>query len=382
MKKVLMLATTAAMIEQFNKNNIELLNEMGYIVDVAGNFREGNPISEERLEQFRTWIQERGGTYYDITAVRKPTAWKKNVGAYRQVVKLLCENQYAFVHVHTPIGSIIGRLAAHKTRTKIIYTAHGFHFFKGAPLKNWLLYYPAEWLCSWWTDILITINQEDYQLARKHMHARRTEYVPGVGIDTKKFGGGCIDRRKKREELGIAEDATVLLTVGELIERKNHKVIIEALRILREKKIEEKVHLLIVGKGELKEAYEQLIAQYGLKDSVTLLGFRNDIDALCEMADCFVFPSFQEGLSVALMEAMAAGLPVICSKIRGNVDLIEDGKGGYLVETEDIEAYADAILLLSQKKDKAKDMGTWNRQAIKRFDVQEIKKRMKDKVYK
>lgn len=382
MKKVLMLATTAAMIEQFNKNNIELLNEMGYIVDVAGNFREGNPISEERLEQFRTWIQERGGTYYDITAVRKPTAWKKNVGAYRQVVKLLYENQYAFVHVHTPIGSIIGRLAAHKTRTKIIYTAHGFHFFKGAPLKNWLLYYPAEWLCSWWTDILITINQEDYQLARKHMHARRTEYVPGVGIDTKKFGTSGIDRRKKREELGIAEDAVVLISVGELNDNKNHEVMIKAIGFLNRKRNDTKLHYLICGQGDREQYLQKLIEEEKLSEQVKLLGFQTDVHELLLMSDIFAFPSKREGLSVALMEAMAAGLPVICSKIRGNVDLVEDGKGGYLIAGQDIEDYADVILLLSQKKDKAKDMGTWNRQAIKRFDVQEIKKSMKDKVYK
>lgn len=243
MKRMLMLATTAAMIEQFNKNNILILEEMGYEVHVAGNWLEGNPISDERLEAFKEWITEHGGRYFHIPSVRRPSAMKANITAYRKVVELIKEYHYEFIHCHTPIGSVIGRIAAHVTHTKIIYTAHGFHFFKGAPLKNWILYYPVERFLSRWTDILITINQEDYQRAKKNFHAKRTEYIPGVGIDLKKFQMNLYDREKERKELGLHNGDILLLSVGELNENKNHEVVIRTLAKLKRKEL----HYVIVG---------------------------------------------------------------------------------------------------------------------------------------
>lgn len=374
MKRVLMLATTAAMIEQFNKNNIELLNDMGYVVDIAGNFREGNPISEERLEAFRWWITERGGEYYHIPAVRKPMALGANIKAYRMVVGLLKKYTYSFVHVHTPIGSIIGRLAAHKTHTKIIYTAHGFHFYKGAPFKNWLLYYPAEWLCSWWTDVLITINQEDYQLAKKHMHARRTEYVPGVGVDTEKFAACCVDREKKREELGISKDDILLISVGELNQNKNQSVVIRAMAELQNAN----VHYLLCGQGELLQELRQLAEELKVQKQVHFLGFRNDVLELYRCSDVFVFPSKREGLSVALMEAMASGLPVICSKIRGNVDLVENEKGGLYIQPESVKEMASAIRRMCTDVRFRRACSEYNFSAIKKYDTPNCNQIMKE----
>lgn len=320
MKKVLMLATTAAMIEQFNKNNILILEEMGYEVHVAGNWLEGNPISEERLEKFKTWITTHGGKYFHIPAVRNPGAVRANADAYKKVVNLIREHQYEFIHCHTPIGSVIGRIAAHYTHTKIIYTAHGFHFFKGAPLKNWLLYYPAERFLSRWTDMLITINKEDYERAKKSFYAKRTEYIPGVGIDTQKFSNGLIDREEKRKSLGLEETDIMLLSVGELIERKNHGIVIEAIAQLKE----ERYKYFICGKGALKDKYQSMIQELGLEKQVFLLGYRDDISELCQVADLYIFPSYQEGLPVALMEAVACHVPVICTNVRGNTDLIKN----------------------------------------------------------
>lgn len=320
MKKVLMLATTAAMIEQFNKNNILILEEMGYEVHVAGNWLEGNPISNERLEEFKVWITRHRGKYYHIPSVRNPSAVRANTDAYKKVVNLIKEHQYEFIHCHTPIGSVIGRIAAHYTHTKIIYTAHGFHFFKGAPLKNWILYYPVERLLSRWTDLLITINREDYERAKKSFHAKQTEYIPGVGIDTKKFSYGLIDRKEKRKSLGLEENDIMLLSVGELIPRKNHGIVIEAIAQLKE----ERYKYFICGKGELKDQYQSLIQKLGLEKQVFLLGYRDDISELCQAADLYIFPSYQEGLPVALMEAVACHVPVICTNVRGNTDLIKN----------------------------------------------------------
>lgn len=315
--KMLMLATTAAMIEQFNKNNILLLEEMGYEVHVAGNFLQGNPISEERLDAFKHWLDEHHGKWFNLPSTRKPWDFKGNGRALKIVTELINDNQYDFIHCHTPLGSVIGRIAAHRTGTKIIYTAHGFHFYNGAPLKNWLMYYPVERFLSRWTDVLITINEEDYKRAIEKFHAGKTVYIPGIGVDTKKYApeNTAIIRENKRKEIGVPENARLLISVGELIERKNHKAVVRALQNLPDD-----YWYVIVGKGELRDELMEL----DKTGHLILLGFRTDIRELLWSSDLFVFPSVQEGLSVALMEAMSAGLPCIVSKIRGNTDLIKD----------------------------------------------------------
>jgi glycosyltransferase EpsD len=221
------------------------------------------------------------------------------------------------------VGGFLARLAAKKYRKKgmtVIYTAHGFHFFKGAPIKNWLLFYPVEWLCSWWTDVLLTINQEDYQRAKKHLHAKKVTYVPGVGINIEKFQDKPVSKEKIHKELGISEHDIFVLSVGELSKRKNHEVVIKAIGRMHNPKIK----YFICGQGGLRDELNQLIEGMNLQENVRLLGYRTDICELCKTADLFVFPSLQEGLPVALMEAIACGTLVVCSKIRGNIDLIKE----------------------------------------------------------
>lgn len=320
MKKMMMLTTTAYMSERFNRSNILLLEEMGYEVHVVANFDKGNPTTAEVLNEFKNWIKKHHGKYFSISVTKYPTDLKNNGNAYRQLKELIKEHQYEFIHCHTPVAGVLGRLAGHCTKTKVIYTAHGFHFFKGAPLKNWLLYYPVEHFLSRWTDMLITINKEDYERAKRSFHAKRTEYIPGVGIDTQKFSNGLIDREEKRKSLGLEETDIMLLSVGELSPRKNHGIVIEAIAQLKE----ERYKYFICGKGSLIEKYQSMIRELGLEKQVFLLGYRNDISELCQAADLYIFPSYQEGLPVALMEAVACHVPVICTNVRGNTDLIKN----------------------------------------------------------
>ncbi len=376
-KKMLMLATTAAMIEQFNKNNILILEEMGYEVHVAGNWKQGNPISEERLLKFQEWLGQHHGSWYQISATRKPTDFHNNIVAYKKIVELIRINQYEFIHCHTPIGSVIGRLAAHKTKTKIIYTAHGFHFYKGAPLKNWLLYYPVEWICSWLTDVLITINKEDYERAKKHLHAKRVEYIPGVGIDVERFATCQVDKKEKCKELGIPDDKFILLSVGELNRNKNQGLVIDALYELNN----DNVIYLIAGQGETKRELEKKIKNYDLEKSVKLLGYRDDILELYKVADCFIFPSLREGLSVAVMEAMASGLPVICSDIRGNIDLIENQKGGFLFQTNSLEQFEDVINKMLYDTAFKSFAGRVNKENAKKYNVRNCQNAM-EQIYR
>lgn len=342
MKKMLMLASVASMIDQFNMPNIELLQKMGYEVHVACNFEKGSTCTEERIQKLKKRLREIKVRYFQIDFSRSILKVNEILKSYRQVKTLLVKEHYDFIHCHSPIGGVIGRIAGHKTHTKVIYTAHGFHFYKGAPLQNWLLYYPVEKWLSRYTDVLITINKEDYQRAKKKFHAKETKYIPGVGIDVEKIQTVQVDREKKREELGIGKDDFLLLSVGELNKNKNHEVVIRAIAELRNPKIK----YAICGKGPLKEYLEELAEKLGVRNQLFLLGFRTDVIEICKSADVFVFPSKREGLSVALMEAMACGLPCVVSKIRGNVDLIFEKENGFLFDLEKMEQLNKQILKL------------------------------------
>lgn len=249
----------------------------------------------------------------------------------------------------------------------MIYTAHGFHFYKGAPLKNWLLYYPVEKICSRWTDLLITINKEDYALAQRKMRAQKIEYVPGVGIDLSKFSVSKTDTSKKREEMGISESSTVLLSVGELNQNKNHELVIKTLSTLGEN-----IHYVIAGEGDKKNYLNQLSNECGVEERVHLLDYRSDVKDLYSMSNAFVFPSFREGLSVSLMEAMASGLPCAVSRIRGNVDLI-DKNGGALFDPHSVDECAQAIM----SSLKGENYGMYNKEKIKKFSNAEVLNKMK-----
>lgn len=368
-----MAATTAAMIEQFNKDNILILEEMGYEVHVLGNFYKGNPISEERLENFKIWIKEHHGKWFHYPAARKPTDLKNNIKAYKYLLKLISKYQYEFIHCHTPIGSVIARLAAHKMHTKVIYTAHGFHFFKGAPLKNWLLYYPVERLLSRWTDVLILINQEDYQRSEKEFHAKQTEYIPGVGIDYGKFAFCQVDLYKKKQEIGIKKDDFVIISVGEINDNKNHQIIIKAIAKLKDKSIK----YIICGKGEREEKLKKIIKKFRLDNQILLLGYREDIPELLSISELFAFPSKREGLGLAAIEAMASGQTLITSNVHGINDYSENDVTGYKYAPDDYRGFAEGIKMIMTNNEKRKMWAENNRLIAKKYDVKEIRHEMK-----
>lgn len=345
-KKALMMASVASMIDLFNMDNIRILQSLGYEVQVAANFAFGSITSQERVEAFRQELEEAGIKTWDIPVPRSIGDWKNISRSYQMLCGLCDREQYSIVHTQSPIGGVVGRLAARRLRKKgshVIYTAHGFHFFDGAPKKNWLLFYPVEKFLSRYTDILITINQEDYKRAQK-FHAKNVCYVPGIGVDVDRFGQVSDERDRLRAEFGFSEQDFVVMSVGQLSRRKNQETVIRAMAQIPD----ERILYLIVGQGEMEEKDRELIRELGLQKRVILAGYRGDIDQLLHMADGFVFPSLQEGLPVALMEAMAAGIPVICSKIRGNTDLVTDGQEGRLADPLDVAGFSEAIMELKE----------------------------------
>lgn len=380
MKRVLMLASVASMIDQFNMPNIVLLQKLGYEVDVACNFIEGNTCSDERVAELKQKLQDMHVHCYQIDFARNIKHMGQNMKALWQVEALMKQNTYEFCHCHSPIGGVVARIAGHRTRTKVIYTAHGFHFYQGAPVMNWLVYYPVEKMLSRWTDVLITINHEDYKLAKKKFKMKKLTYVPGIGIDTQRECLSQKEKEEKRKELGIPQDAFLITNAAEFTPNKNQKTVIEAIEQLHNPNI----YFVMCGIGEKKAELEQYVKEHGLEEHIRFVGFRNDLHEILQTSDCFVLSSFREGLSVALMEAMAEGLPVVCGRIRGNVDLIKDGKGGILVSPGEEKDYEEAFRKLYEMKQKAfqkfENIGLNNRNKVEAFSKETVDQIMK-KVY-
>ena len=366
-RRVLIYATTAYMIERFNMMNIRMLQEMGYTVDAACNFEYGNPMSTESLERFKSELVALNVECIQLPLNRNIFDLARNGRAFIKSLRIMRERRYEFVHCHTPVGAVVARLACRLSGTPVIYTAHGFHFFRGAPRINWLAYYPIEKILSYITDVLITINKEDHAIAEAKFGMKKLCYVPGIGIDMSKFSDA---EPELRRELGIPDDTMLILSVGELSKRKNYISVLRALAAMQSEFTDagkalsseyaggrklmqednpfdgkdegelkpssgrEHFHNIcyaVAGTGVYADEFAGFIREHGLSDKVKLLGYREDTAGLYKAADVFLFPSYQEGLSAALMEAMASGLPVAVSRIRGNTDLVDD-KGGIMFE--------------------------------------------------
>lgn len=318
MKRALIITTVSGFVPQFEMNNVKILQNLGYEIHYAANYH--MPVYTDNNER----LEGTGIIQHQIDFVRSPYNIGKNIKALNQLISLMRKIKFHLVHCHTPMGGVLGRIAAHKTNTKpVIYTAHGFHFYKGAPVWNWLFFYPVERFLAHWTDCLITINKEDYKRACKFKVRDKVEYVPGVGIDIEKYQNIKVNRQEMRKRLGIPQDAFLLISVGELTKRKNHQVVIQALKKCNSKNI----YYIICGSGVLRERLKKQIKKGNLEKQVFLLGYRIDIPELLNCSDCFVFPSLQEGLSIALLEALVMQLPVICFDIRGNNDFMDEGVG-------------------------------------------------------
>ncbi len=368
MKKALMLASVASMIEQFNMNNIKILQQLGYEVEVAANFTDGGTLDHNRLEEFKKELDEKKIKYIDIPFERSPFS-VKNIKAYRLIKKLIKEENYELIHVHSPVGSVLGRLAARKTNAKVIYTAHGFHFFKGAPLKYWLMFYPIEKWLSKYTDILITINKEDYEIAKKKFKAKNIQLVHGIGVDKNRFDFEMSkeERKQLREKLKLKEDDFVMIYVAELSVRKNQEMLLNAMtKLIKQNK---KIKLLLVGKDSLDGKLQKFCKENQLENNVQFLGYRKDIPQLLKISDLLVSTSKQEGLPVNIMEGLIAGLPVIVTDCRGNRDLITDGVNGYIVKDEQLLIKRILELVSKRKMDKL---------STKEFEKEEIEKKMRD----
>ena len=345
---------------------IKKLLDEGHVVDIATN--EDNAQVPEYYRQWNCKIHQ-------VSFSRTPIS-KGNLAAFNQLKNVVKKGNYDIVHCHTPNASVITRLVCQKyrkkSRLKVFYTAHGFHFYKGAPKLNWMVFYPIEKFCSYFTDKLITINQEDYGLAKRKFKAREIHYVPGVGINLSRFENVEVDRNEKRREIGVPEDAILLLSVGELNENKNHQVVIRALAKLKDLNI----HYAIAGIGAKRDYLLDLAKQLGVSDRVHLLGFRRDVPELNYASDIFCFPSLREGLGMAAIEAMTCGLPIVTSNVHGINDYSQNGVTGFKCSPLDSDGFEKAIGKLYEDVALRISMGQENKKRTVKYSVANIIKKM------
>ncbi|WP_283592895.1 glycosyltransferase family 4 protein [Paraclostridium bifermentans] len=374
MKKILFVATVQSHIMNFHVPYLEYWANRGYEVHVATKMNKKEYKETELTLGYVKWHQ--------IDFDRNPFS-KYSIIALKQLKQLMKANEYELVHVHTPVGSILGRLAAKLTGTKnIVYTAHGFHFYKGAPIMNWVVYYPIEKFMARWTDSIITINQEDYLLAKKKFKTRKNGNVfkvDGVGIDLNKYKTTDIEDKDFKSTIGINRDDFVVSIIGELNNNKNHMQLIKSVEKVKEK--HKNLKCLIVGNGENEKTIREYIENKSLNESILLLGFRRDIPNILSITDVVVSMSKREGLPKNIMEAMAAGKAIIGTEIRGNKDLIKDHSNGYLVEIDDINKTSEYIEKLMLNKSIVDEFSKQSIIDAQKYDIKTVIKYVDKEIY-
>lgn len=367
-KKALIVTRVSGFVPQFEMNNVKLLQEKGYEIHYAANY-DNVVYGKDNARLMGTGIHR-----HHIPFGRSPFSWDV-WRCYKALKQLMLQENFDLVHCHMPMTGILARKAAEKVRKRtgrgipVLYTAHGFHFYSGAPIGNWV-YYLAERHYARYTDKLILINEEDIERGKRFPLRGMAEYVPGIGMRPMPDPDPAY---QMRQEYGIPEEHKVLVSVGELTERKNHEVMIRAMDRFRR----DPVTYLICGTGPLEDMLRGMVKEMHLEDKVIFAGYCDHIPDVLRQADYFAFPSKQEGLPVAMMEAMQAGLPVLGLDIRGNHDLIKDGEGGFLFCEDYAEDYARGIRYFMRYPEDAERMGSWNKERVKQFSLEIVEKRMR-----
>ena len=364
-KKILVTSTDLMMI-QFLVPHVRNLIAHGFELDIACSEVGG------RIAEIRNKLKGEVGNIYNVRLVRSPAKMSNAIG-FRDLKRIISRTHYDYIWTNEPVMGIMTRLAAISARrhgTKVTYMVHGFHFFKGAPLLSWILYYPIEYAATHLCDQIVTINREDRERA-KRMNGAPVKYIHGIGVDTDRLE--TADKGSDiREEMGLSLDSFLILSVGELMQRKNHQVMIRALGKIKDSSI----HYLICGVGEKEKELRILAENRGIGDRVHFLGYRRDVANLYRQVDIFAFPSRREGLGIAALEAMYCGLPLITSDTSGPRDYMENGKTGYMCDPDDVNGFAAAIYRLRRSKKLRISCGDYNREVVKPFCLDEAKRKV------
>ena len=354
-KKVLIVANTDRHINLCYLPYVKYLKELGVIVHVATNTNILLDYIDKKIK---------------IPICRSPFHIK-NIKAIFQLRKYILKEKYDLISCSTPMGGVVARLASKnlqkKKKTKVIYTAHGFHFFKGCPLINYLIYFPVEKYLTRYTDLLITINEEDYNFALKHFKVE-AKYIKGIGFNKNRLLNNLnnLEKNNLREKLGLKLDDYVILYIAEISKRKRQKYLLKVLKELNDSNVK----LLLVGENTLN--LNNYIAKLVLDKQVKVLGFREDVSDLLDIANLVISVSKQEGLPLNIMEAMYKQKPIIVTNCRGNRDLIKHQENGLVVSLNNKKELMESIKYLKNNKKKAQDLSKENKKLSKEYTTEEI----------
>lgn len=370
MKKVLLTATVQSHICQFHRPLVEMLRESGeFEIHVAArnNLAEKNGLKLDFADKV-----------FDVPFERSPFS-PKNIRAYKQLKRLIDDTHYDYIHCNTPVGGLVTRLAAGKSRkqgTQVFYTAHGFHFYKGASWKNWLIYYPVEYWMAKKTDKLITINDEDQRLAQRKFPCR-IERIHGVGVNPERYHAVDAEQAAALKAAhGFSPQQRLILCVGELLPNKNQQMAIDAMKQVVQTFPD--AVLLLAGNGPQRPLLEQRIREYGLEESVKLLGYCTDLEEYQRISEISVSCSHREGLPLNLIEAMLTENPLVVTHNRGHDELVVDGENGYLLNVDDVDGLADRLTSLLAQPELARRMGACGRERALPYGVPAVKQELKE----
>lgn len=361
MKKILYVTTVSSTINTFLIPHIKHLIDLGNEVQIASSLDQ--EINKELIEY--------GVKFNELAFSRNPISIS-NKKALKQIRTLYNKEKFDIVHVHTPVASFVTRFALRNEKVKMIYTCHGFHFYKGASLINWMIYYPLERLAANWTDTLITINSEDLNRAKSFKLRNRgvVHLMHGVGIDLSQYKVSNFNKNEYRKNMRLDKNDFVILVLSELNKNKNHIQIIKAMNLLKKDNLNIKV--LCAGKGPLENQLKNEVKKLGLEKNILFLGFRNDVNELINMCDCVALFSKREGLGKCLLEGMHAGKPLLATNTRGPRELIEHGKNGFLIEVGNVTDTAESIkkIYLNTKSNYIMDKN--NRKKIEKYCLDNV----------
>lgn len=356
----ILVSSTDSMMIQFLIPHVKKLIADGHQVDIACSIVKG------RMEEIKKALPE-SVNIFTVNLARSPIK-PSNLKGLKELKKIIADGNYNFVWTNEPVMGVMTRLAARKHRKnglKVMYMAHGFHFFKGAPKLNWLIFYPIEKFMARYTDILVTINQMDYELAKEKFTKIKNIYkVHGTGVDFSRLDIE-VDRESVRAELGLADQDYLIMSVGELNENKNQKVIIEAINLLNDKSVK----YFMAGIGDQQPILQEKVEKYGLTEQVKFLGYTKEVGKYLHVANAFAFPSYREGLGLASLEAMHVGLPILTSNRHGINDYSINKETGFKYHPDDAKGFAEGIKMLKADKELSEKISLNNKEVSKNYEI-------------
>ncbi|MBF2064062.1 MAG: glycosyltransferase [Calothrix sp. C42_A2020_038] len=365
MKKLLTVATVPITITGFLLPFAQHFRKRGWQMDAMSLETSAMPECVENFDNI-----------WDVEFSRSPLDLQNLIVAPRQILQVLEKQEYDIVHVHTAIAAFVTRLALsrlkHKPKPKLVYTVHGFNFYRGNKFIKNLIFLALEKIAAPWTDYMVVINREDEEAAKHHrlISPERLYYMPGIGVDLNYYNSNQIstaDIQQVRQELGLEPEDAMILASAEFNPRKRHQDMLRALAELGRSN----VHLAFAGTGPLMEDMKTLAANLGIQKQVHFLGFRSDMPILMGASVATIMASEREGLARSVMESLCLEIPVIGADSRGIRDLLADGCG-LIVPVGDIKGFAAAMAWVVDNPEAARETAKRGKERMVNYGVRHI----------